>query len=160
MPATATKPDRAQDDPTYAVEVKLIHIGRGALGLDEDTYRDLLQGLTGKRSAKDMTHTERQAVLARFAVLGFKAKPKAKPAVATIREAQHRKLRAMWYALAAVNAVGHPPDAKACNAAIEAWALRQVKGLQSMATITGYQMAELIEGMKAWGERVGARMHG
>jgi transcriptional regulator of acetoin/glycerol metabolism len=61
------KADEQANDPTYAVEVKLIHIGRGALGMDEDTYRDLLQGLTGKRSAKDMTHTERQAVLGALA---------------------------------------------------------------------------------------------
>lgn len=150
------------DDPTYAIEVKLIHIGRGVLGLAEDQYRALLEGVTGKSSAKQMNQAERQAVLGRMKAMGFAPKPRAnaRPAVHTIREAQHRKLRAMWYALAAVNAVGHPPTAEACNAAIEAWALRQVKGLESMATITGYQMAELIEGMKAWGQRVGAQVHG
>lgn len=31
-----------------------IHIGRKALGLDEDTYRDMLEAATGKRSCADM----------------------------------------------------------------------------------------------------------
>jgi phage gp16-like protein len=50
-----------------------IHAGKKALGLDDDTYRALLERVTGKRSSADMTGTERNAVLAELARLGFKA---------------------------------------------------------------------------------------
>lgn len=50
-----------------------IHQAKKQLALDEETYRSLLERVTGKRSSADMTGTERNAVLAEFARLGFKA---------------------------------------------------------------------------------------
>jgi phage gp16-like protein len=44
-------------------DLAAIHINKTKLGIDEDTYRDMLQSLTGKRSAKDMTPQERWKVL-------------------------------------------------------------------------------------------------
>ena len=49
-----------------------IHAGKKALGLDDDTYRCLLERVTGKRSSADMTHLERQAVITELVRLGFK----------------------------------------------------------------------------------------
>ena len=37
--------------------IQLIHIARNELGMDEDTYRQMLQGLTGKASTKGMDTT-------------------------------------------------------------------------------------------------------
>lgn len=50
-----------------------IHAGKKALGMDDDTYRCLLERVTGKRSSADMTGTERNAVIAELVRLGFKA---------------------------------------------------------------------------------------
>jgi phage gp16-like protein len=50
-----------------------IHQAKKALALDDDTYRALLERVTGKRSSADMTGAERTAVLVEFARLGFKA---------------------------------------------------------------------------------------
>lgn len=49
-----------------------IHQAKKALALDDDTYRALLERVTGKRSSADMTAAERNQVLAEFARLGFK----------------------------------------------------------------------------------------
>lgn len=38
-----------------AEQIRTIHTLKGRAGLDDDTYRDLLQRLTGARSSKDMT---------------------------------------------------------------------------------------------------------
>ncbi len=38
--------------------IQLIHIARNELGMDEDTYRQMLQGLTGKASTKGMDTTQ------------------------------------------------------------------------------------------------------
>ena len=49
-----------------------IHKAKKQLGLDDATYRSLLQRVTGKSSSADMTTEERNAVIAEFARLGFK----------------------------------------------------------------------------------------
>lgn len=49
-----------------------IHQGKKALGLDDETYRALLVRVAGKPSSADMTHEERNQVLAEMARLGLK----------------------------------------------------------------------------------------
>ncbi len=74
-----------------------IHVGKAQLGLDEDTYRDLLQLVTGKRSAKDMTPAEREKVLDEMRRRGFdqgRLKGRRKP----LEGKYARKLQALWIA--------------------------------------------------------------
>ena len=59
-----------------------IHLGAKELGLREDERRDVLERLTGHRSAGDCTDAQLDQVLAHFRTLGWKAKPAAQPAVA------------------------------------------------------------------------------
>ncbi|UTW12954.1 gp16 family protein [Marinobacterium rhizophilum] len=49
-----------------------IHIGKKQLGLDDDTYRDMLQNLTGKRSCSDMALAELYQVIKQLENAGFK----------------------------------------------------------------------------------------
>ncbi|BFU64734.1 gp16 family protein [Rodentibacter abscessus] len=51
-----------------------IHIGKAELKLDEDTYRQLLQGLTGKTSCRLMTAKELESVLNAMKKRGFKVR--------------------------------------------------------------------------------------
>lgn len=53
-------------------QLQRIHIAKKQLGLDEDTYRSLLQRVGGKASSADMTVAQRNAVIAEFVRLGFK----------------------------------------------------------------------------------------
>ncbi|WHS58644.1 regulatory protein GemA [Pseudomonas sp. G2-4] len=55
-----------------------IHIAKKDLGLDDETYRALLNRVAGVKSAKDLGPIKVVAVLAEFERLGWK--PKAKPA--------------------------------------------------------------------------------
>lgn len=50
-----------------------IHQAKKALSLDEETYRCLLERVTGLRSSADMSTAQRNDVLREFARLGFKA---------------------------------------------------------------------------------------
>lgn len=153
----------AYDATTAAHEIKLIHIGRQALGMDDGTYRLMLANLCGKTSSKTLSRDERQRVLQHMKQCGFEVKPKAGASKAEggPRAAQLGKLRAMWYRLAEAGHVETPADRDACNAAIEAWAKRQLNTeplrpvLESMRFVTGPQMAQLIEGLKRWLQRVG-----
>lgn len=144
-----------------ATEIKLIHVGRRELRLSEDEYRAMLFGVTGQTSAAVLDGAQRQRVLGRMREMGFAVRPKpAAEPVSLAREAQLRKLRAMWYALADVKAVERPADAEACNLAIEAWAVKRLPALTKLRFARGDDMAELIEQLKAWGDRVGAAVHG
>ncbi|MFX6292549.1 regulatory protein GemA, partial [Acinetobacter baumannii] len=52
-------------------ELARIHQAKKQLGLDEDTYRAVLERVTGQRSAADLSAAGRAAVLAEFERLGF-----------------------------------------------------------------------------------------
>lgn len=51
-----------------------VHIGKKDLGLDDDTYRDVLWRVTGKRSCSDMTIAQLQDVVKDMESRGFKPK--------------------------------------------------------------------------------------
>lgn len=73
-----------------------IHVAKKALGLDDDTYRDLLERETGKRSAKDMTSAELDRVLAVMRRASFK--PASKGFGPRLEGPFARKLQALWIA--------------------------------------------------------------
>lgn len=86
-----TKPQRNQ-------LLAKIHIGKKALGLDDDTYRTLLERVTGKISSKDLSIKELEAVMAEMKRLGFTPKKKdigRKPRVAAGRKALLSKVEAI-----------------------------------------------------------------
>ena len=51
--------------------IAAIHMGKKQLGLDDDTYRDMLEQVTGKRSAKDMSDDDLVKVIQHLDQLGF-----------------------------------------------------------------------------------------
>lgn len=61
-------------EPLRTRDLRRIHTGRRYLALDDDTYRDLLERLTGKRSAADLNAAQRRAVIDEFYRRGFKPK--------------------------------------------------------------------------------------
>ena len=51
-----------------------MHVGRAQLGLEEDAWRDLLERVTGGRSASGLGEEAKRAVLAELKRLGFQAR--------------------------------------------------------------------------------------
>lgn len=51
-----------------------VHIAKKDLGLDDETYRDILTRVTGKASSKGLSDGQLDAVLAEFKRLGWKQK--------------------------------------------------------------------------------------
>lgn len=51
--------------------IAAIHMGKKQLGLDDDTYRDMLEQVTGKCSTKDMTDDDLVKVIQHLDQLGF-----------------------------------------------------------------------------------------
>ncbi|MFM5241187.1 gp16 family protein [Aeromonas rivipollensis] len=52
--------------------IRLVQVGRRSLGLDEETYRELLTQQSGKRSAAELTLQELDKVLLAMKAVGFK----------------------------------------------------------------------------------------
>ena len=72
-----------------------IHMGKKALNLDEDTYRDMLEQVTTKRSAKDMTMDDLLKVIQHLDQLGFSKRNFGdKPKVKLSKEALIGKIEA------------------------------------------------------------------
>ena len=77
--------------------IQLIHIARSDLQMDEETYRQMLQGLTGKASTKGMDTTELNCVLESMKKKGFRVKPavKARSGLPLDSHPQSKKIRAL-----------------------------------------------------------------
>ncbi|HDG1667442.1 TPA: regulatory protein GemA [Kluyvera ascorbata] len=76
--------------------IKLIHVARRSLGLDDETYRVFLDSVVpGKRSCRDMSAQQLQAVLDALKERGFKpvsSKPKVSSGIVS-------KIRAVWFTM-------------------------------------------------------------
>lgn len=58
-------------------ELAAIHTAKRDLGMADDAYRDILWSVARVRSAADLDHAGRMAVLDHFKACGWKPKPKA-----------------------------------------------------------------------------------
>ena len=52
-------------------QTSIIHVAKKQLGLDDDTYRDILQLHCGVSSSKDLTQAGVKRLMSRFRELGF-----------------------------------------------------------------------------------------
>jgi len=75
--------------------LKVIHVARKELGLDEDTYRALLQRVTGTASLRAMSEAQRAAVVKEMTRLGFKVKVAGKKLPQSFKP-WSRMIHALW----------------------------------------------------------------
>jgi len=77
--------------------IRIVHTGKSRLGWDDDTYRDVLARLTGRRSASDCTEAELEKVLAWMRSVGFtpSASHGRRPRVASGRKGMLSKIEAL-----------------------------------------------------------------
>ena len=137
--------------------IRLIHVAKRDLSLDDDTYRSILQRFGRKESSSDLTVPELEQVLEHLKRSGFKvrskgkpAKPKAvkaKPSRPLAQDAESKKIRALWLFLHELGAVNNPSE--------EALAtyVKRIAGVDGLQWISGEQAERLIETMKKWAMR-------
>lgn len=133
---------------------KLIHTGRRALGLDDETYRAMLENITGLRSCGDkkMTQKNMTAVLTRMRELGFEAAPKssvkskAAPKTPLATPRQLGRVRGLWQRMYAF-AIVHDSSDRALDAYC-----RRMLGCH-LGACTAAQCQRLIECLKQWWRR-------
>ena len=143
-------------DITYCLRIKsmkykyirLIHIAKFQLNIDDDTYRHLLQTLTQKNSTKIMTIWELKKVVDNLKAKGFKVKPPKKAAKITATEPVHKKIRSLWLKLADAGKVKNRSE-KAINSYV-----KRITGVEVMDWLTEKQAMVVIESLKCWQARI------
>lgn len=138
-----------------------VHLGAKELGLAEGDRRDLMELVTGKRSAADCSDDELDAILANYRSKGWTPTVLGGGRPAQMRTmgmpykrpaADHpvaRKARAMWISLYQLGVVQNRSEA-----ALEAFARRQLK-VEALSWADQSQGFRLIEALKAMAERAG-----
>lgn len=139
---------RPMANPANRLIAKL-HIAKSQLRLDDDTYRDTLERITGKRSSKDMTEREMRAVLDHFVTAGFQDRSlRGRKDAPAGRMAG--KINALW--LSGWNlGVIHDPAQKAMDAFI----LRQTGIAKAQWLKDAHDARKVIEALKKWLAREG-----
>lgn len=141
--------------------IQLIHVAKSRLGLDDATYRAILERKTGKSSSTAMSMSELEAVLEHMRSLGFEdrssggPKPASKAKAAKLADDPQSKLiRHLWLRLRDLGAIQDSSEA-----ALASFVKGQTKtstrpGVERLEWLDGYQASMLIERMKKWIVRV------
>ncbi|AIA72716.1 putative phage regluatory protein [Pectobacterium atrosepticum SCRI1043] len=130
--------------------IKLIHIAKRDLQLDDDTYRQLLITVTGKTSTRDMTVPQLDNVLSAMKKRGFKIKAakKANSSRPLDDSPQSRKIRSLWLEMADAGIIRDRSEA-----ALARWVKRET-GVDSLQWLNSEQASIIIEKLKQWQRRV------
>lgn len=133
-------------DAHRKVLIAKIHIARSQLGLDEETYRDLVERVTGKTSTKNATTAALISLVDELKVKGFHDTPSFRPS----KRADVRKIFAQWGELKRRGVLGTPT-----KSALRAFCANQTGAAKDPEHLTQAEARKVIEALKAWIERVG-----
>ncbi|EBZ3776814.1 regulatory protein GemA [Salmonella enterica subsp. enterica serovar Minnesota] len=132
--------------------IQLIHIAKSQMGMDTDTYRQMLLSITGKTSTSEMNPGQLNKVLAAMKAKGFVVKPSRK--VRTTRQLadspQIKKLRALWLEMHQ-----HGKVRDSSEVALQAWVKRET-GVDSLKWLEPGMASLCIEKLKKWQKRPSA----
>jgi phage gp16-like protein len=152
MTATARK-----TDPFRRSLYGKIEIAKKAFGLDDETYRDILEARYGKRSRTGLRNAQLVDLVEHFKTLGFKPLRKA-PARAGGRPMAdgdtQRKIRALWISLYHLGAVSDPSE-RALGAFCRRVTGGRQGGIDALQWLDAGGALKVIEALKAMAERAG-----
>jgi len=126
--------------------LKLVQIGKRDLHLDDDMYRNLLELITGKRSAKGLSENQLNAVVTEMKRRGFKPKS-SKPQA---RAAEVAKIRAIWLTMFDQGFVRSKTEV-----ALNTYVKRMTKtsngqGIDRIEWLKSAQAVMVLEALKKW----------
>jgi len=141
--------------------IRLVHVAKRDLALDDDTYRAMLMSVTGEASSADLTVPQLERVLAHMKRSGFTVRhktPKDRPRESRhtpgelsrniAQDAQSKKIRALWLSLHDMGAV------RDCSEAALGAYVKRITHIDALQWLDGDQASHVIETLKKWQERV------
>lgn len=132
-------------DDRRAKLLKAIHASKRKIGLDDDTYRDLLERVTGLRSSKNLSVREMGRVL--DAMHGRAAPEPVAVSAAGEGGPMGAKIRALWLTLWNLGVTRDNSDK-----ALMTFVRRQT-GRDAIRFLTAPQASQVIEALNAWAAR-------
>ncbi|WP_448092459.1 gp16 family protein [Pseudomonas lini] len=141
---TSPNPDRLR-------YIRLIHVARRELRMDDDTYRMMLsgmKGLDGATSTADLSVPNLVKVLEQLKQRGFKVRPNAAGKRPKADDMQSKKIRSLWLTLHELGAVRDPSEE-----ALGKFVLNMTK-VSALQWLTIVQASRVIENLKQWLSRV------
>lgn len=141
----------APSNPNRVRLIKLIHVARRELHMDDDTYRLMLagmKGLDGATSTADLSVPNLLRVLEQLKQKGFKVRPNTKAKRSLADDEQSKKIRALWLTLHDMGAVRDPSEE-----ALAKYVLRMTN-VAALQWLTAAQASQVIENLKQWMGRV------
>ncbi|MFB1078160.1 gp16 family protein [Photobacterium damselae] len=138
--------------------LQLVQIAKRDLNMDDDIYRDLLQRVTGKRSAKGLSNLKLSKVLDEMKRLGFKPKPRKRlspPSSERVQVEEIKVIRAIWITMYKQGFVQDGSE-NALDSYVRRMTSKLNKG-QGIARVTwlNYRYAPMVlESLKQWHRRV------
>ncbi len=131
----------------------LVQIAKRDLAMDDDVYRDILEEISGKRSARGLSDFHLSKVLDRMKGLGFKPKFK-RPLKPRNRALEVTKIRAIWITMHKQGFVRNGSDA-AINAYVRRMTTRtNGRGIERAEWLKPEQASEVLEALKKWHYRL------
>ncbi|ECO4186690.1 regulatory protein GemA [Salmonella enterica] len=127
--------------------LKVIHVARRELRLDETTYRQLLKTHCGGESLRTMSDAQLARIFDVMKKQGFRVTSKEPPAY----DKQAAMIRALWLELATS---GEVRDGS--SSALNKFVLRQT-GIAQLKWLNNQQASQVIEQLKKWLVRIGRR---
>lgn len=128
--------------------IKLIHVGRRELHMDDESYRAMLANipqLEGARSSKDLSVPKLKVVLELLKAKGFRVVPKAKKQQGKMAgDPQSRMIRHLWLSL---HTAGKVRDSS--EQALAKYVARLTK-VDQLQWLDGHQASVVIESLKQW----------
>jgi len=141
--------------------IRLIHVAKRDLALDDETYRAMLTAVTGEASSADLTVPQLERVLAHMKKSGFTVRhktPKDRPrdsrhppgglSRSIAQDAQSKKIRALWLSLHDMGAV------RDCSEAALGAYVRRIAHCDALQWLDSDQASRVIETLKKWQSRI------
>jgi len=129
--------------------IRLIHVAKRDLAMDDDTYRALLVSCTGQDTSTHLTDAELNKVLAHMKRRGFKVRHAAGKSKRPLAQSpQDKKIRALWLTLHKMGAVRDPSET-----ALAAY-IKRITGVDALQWLDIQQASRVIETLKQWQDRI------
>ncbi len=130
-----------------------IHVAKAQLHLDETTYRQLLNRVTGKTSCVHMNVSELAAVMEEMKAKGFKPRTKSSRRLSPkSKGGTVDKIRAIWITMAKQNFVRDGSEA-----ALDAY-IKRMQGVDHVGWLKGVAVDKALESLKNWHRREMAKV--
>ncbi|SHG65451.1 Mu-like prophage protein gp16 [Pantoea sesami] len=131
--------------------IKLIHVARRALKLDDDTYRAALQHVTGKMSCRELKVEELEKVLKYLEEKGFRRTRNRSPVRRQNEDDLKAKVRCIWQQMHKDGFI-HDGSDTGLDAFVAKMTVKtnDGKGIASLSWCRGDNLLLVLESIKQW----------